>query len=48
MSSIINATTSSGLTITPDASGQLQFQANGVNTLSLSSNGVFGFIASYH
>jgi hypothetical protein len=46
MSSIINATTSSGLTITPDASGQLQFQANGVNTLSLSSNGVSGFIAS--
>jgi hypothetical protein len=46
MSSIINATTSSGLTITPDNSGQIQFQINGSNSLSLTSTGVSGVIYS--
>jgi len=34
MSSIINATTTNGLVITPDNSGQIQFQLNGVNVPS--------------
>lgn len=34
MSSIINATTNNGLVITPDNSGQIQFQLNGVNVPS--------------
>ena len=46
MSSIINATTSGGLVISPDSSGQLQLQSNGVNTLLMSSNGISGFIYS--
>jgi hypothetical protein len=46
MSSIINATASSGLTITPDSSGQIQFQLNGNNSLSLTSTGVSGVIYS--
>ena len=46
MSSIINATTSAGLTVTPDNSGQIQFQLNGNNSLSLTSTGVSGFIST--
>ena len=34
MASIINATTSNGLLISPDNSGQIQFQLNGVNVPS--------------
>jgi len=39
MSVILNATTSTGLTMTPDNSGAVQFQSNGTNTVSIDTSG---------
>lgn len=46
MSSIINATTTNGLVITPDNSGQIQFQLNGVSVPSPSIAPAFSAYAS--
>jgi len=35
----INASLSSGIGITPDNSGVIQFQSNGANTISIQANG---------
>jgi hypothetical protein len=39
MSVILNATTSTGLTMTPDNSGAIQFQSNGTNTIAITTGG---------
>jgi hypothetical protein len=39
MSTILNATTSSGLAVSSDNSGAIQFQTNGVNTVGIDTSG---------
>ena len=39
MSVILNATTSNGMTMTPDNSGAVQFQSNGTNTVGITAAG---------
>ena len=39
MSVVLNATTSSGFTMTPDNSGAVQFQSAGTNTLGITTAG---------
>jgi len=41
MSVILNATTSNGMTMTPDNSGAVQFQSNGTNTIYIDTSGNF-------
>jgi hypothetical protein len=40
MSVILNASTSSGLVLTPDTSGQIELQSNGTTELTVTSTGV--------
>lgn len=47
MSSIINASTTSGLVQTADTSGTLELQSNGTTQLTLSSTGTYGQLKSY-
>jgi hypothetical protein len=42
MASIINASTSSGVVISPDTSGNLQIQSTGTNTAIFTSSGDMG------
>jgi len=39
MSVILNATTTTGLAMTPDNSGAIQFQSNGTNTIAITTSG---------
>ena len=39
MSVILNATTTTGLAMTPDNSGAIQFQSNGTNTIAITTGG---------
>jgi len=39
MSVILNATTTNGMTMTPDNSGAIQFQSNGTNTIAITTSG---------